>query len=201
MTITEQPDRIQPLRKLIHLSGAAFPLLYLVAPYQVVLIITLITLTLVVVAEWARQRWYTLRRFFERLIGPALRKGESSKPTGGTWSMLSILITVLICARHWAIPAMFYAQVGDPAAEIVGRRWGRHRMPNGKSLEGSLACFTVSVTVGLACCQVLPLVPAIAVLGAVVATLAEAISLPPCDNLMMAPLAGLTMKLATSFTS
>jgi dolichol kinase len=201
MTITEQNDRVQPLRKLIHLSGAAFPLLYLVAPYQVVLIFTLIALALVVAVEWARQRWPALERFFESLIGPALRQSESSKPTGGTWSMLSILITLLICARRWAIPAMLYAQIGDPAAEIVGRRWGRHRMPNGKSLEGSLACFTISLVIGLACCQVLPLAPAITVLGAVVATLAEAISLPPCDNLIMAPLAGLTMKLATAFTS
>jgi phytol kinase len=199
MTITKPTDRVQPLRKLIHLSGAAFPLLYLVTPYRVVLILTLIALALVVAVEWARQRWPVLERFFERLIGPALRQGERNKPTSGIWSMLSILITLLICARHWAIPAMLYAQIGDPVAEIAGRRWGRHRMPNGKSLEGSLACFTASLAIGLACCQVLPLSPGVAVLGAMLATLVEAVSLPPSDNLFMASLAGLAMKLASSF--
>jgi hypothetical protein len=42
----------------------------------------------------------------------------------------------------------------------------------------------------------LPLSPGIAVLGALIATLAEATPLPLGDNLTMAPLAGLAMTLA-----
>jgi dolichol kinase len=68
-------------------------------------------------------------------------------------------------------------------------------LPNGKSLEGSLGCFTVSLIIGLACTQLLPLSPGIAVLGALVATMAEAAPLPVGDNLFMAPLAGLAMTL------
>jgi phytol kinase len=192
----QQSGQVQPLRKLIHLAGAAFPLFYLIAPRQVVLIIALIALILTVAIEWGRQRWPALELLFEKLIGSALRQGEEDSPTAGVWSMLGILITLLAFARELAIPAMLYAQVGDPAAEIVGRRWGRHRLPNGKSLEGSLGCFTVSLIVGLACCQVLSLSPGVAALGALVATVAEAIPLPLGDNLLMAPLAGLAMTLA-----
>jgi len=195
MNTVQQTNRVLPLRKLIHLGGAAFPLLYLLASRPIVLTIALICLLFTVAVEWGRQRWTALERLFEWLIGPALRQGEERKPTTGTWSMLGIIITVLLFRREFAIPAMLYAQVGDPAAEIVGRRWGGHRMPNGKSLEGSLGCFTVSLAIGLACTQLLPLSPAVAALGALVAALTEAAPLPVGDNLFMAPLGGLAMTL------
>ena len=197
MTTTQQTERVLPLRKLIHLAGAVFPLLYLVLPRRTVLVIALTVLAFTVAVEWGRQRWPALEQLFEWLIGPALRRGEEHKPTTGTWSMLGILITLLAFKREFAIPSMLYAHLGDPAAEVVGRRWGRHRLPNGKSLEGSLGCFTVNLVVGLICCQVLPLSPGVATVGALAATLAEVAPVPLGDNLLMAPLSGLTMTLAT----
>jgi dolichol kinase len=196
MTITQTTGQVQPLRKLIHLAGTAFPLLYLVVSRQAVLVVALVVLAFTVTVEWGRQRWPPLERLFESLIGPALRQGEEKKPTTGTWSMLGILISLLAFRRELTIPAMFYAQVGDPAAEVVGRRWGRQRLPNGKSLQGSLGCFCTCLVIGLACCQVLPLSPGIVVLGALAATLTEVAPLPWGDNLLMAPLAGLAMTLA-----
>jgi len=192
--MTAQPTgRVQPLRKLIHLGGAAFPLLYLCTPRQTVLPITLAALVLVILVEGGRQIWPPLERLFERFIGPAMRRGEERKPTAGTWSMLGLVVAVLAFKRDLAIPAMFYAQLGDPAAEIIGRRWGRHRFSNGKSLEGSLGCFAASLVVGLACCQTLSLSPVVATVGALVATVAEATPLALGDNLLMAPLAALAM--------
>ena len=191
-------NRVLPLRKVIHLAGAAFPLLYLVASRELVLWAALIALAFTVLVEWGRQRSPALERLFESLIGSALREGEEQKPTTGTWSMLGILISVLVLAREYAIPAMFYAQLGDPVAEIVGRRWGRHRMSHGKSLEGSLGCFVTCATVGLICTRILPLGPGIAIFGALVATVVEATPLPLSDNLLMAPLSGLAMTLASS---
>jgi dolichol kinase len=196
ITTTPSSDRVQPLRKLIHLGGASFGMLYLVASRQTVLLVTFTALVLTAAVEWGRQRWPALQRLVEGFLGSALRRGEESQPTAGLWSMLGVFVTLLAFERRLAIPAILYAQLGDPAAEIVGRHRGRHRLPNGKSLEGSLACLAVSLTVGLACCLALPLSPGVAVLGALVATLAEAMPLPVGDNLTMAPLAGLVMALA-----
>ena len=201
MATRPQTNRVLPLRKLIHLAGAVFPLLYLVAPRETVLFAAALALIFTVTVEWGRQHWSTMERLFEWLIGPALREGEERKPTTGTWSMLGILITVLALKREYAIPAMFYAQVGDPAAEIVGRRWGRHRMPSGKSLEGSLGCFVVSATIGLVCTQILALSPVVVVVGALVATIAEAAPIPLGDNLLMAPLSGFAMALVSLLAS
>jgi dolichol kinase len=154
MTTTQPTDRVLPLRKLIHLSGAAFAILYLFATRQTVLILGSIVLVLTIAVEWGRQRWLALERLTEWVIGPALRQGEEAQPTTGIWAMIGILITLLAFSREVAIPAILYAQVGDPAAEIVGRRWGRYRMPSGKSLEGSLGFFSISLIVGLAASQV-----------------------------------------------
>jgi dolichol kinase len=185
------------LRKLIHLAGSVFPLLYLCASRETVLWAAAIAAVMTVLVEWGRQRSAPLERLFEGLIGPALREGEERKPTTGTWSMLGVLISVLLFAREVAIPAMFYAQLGDPAAEIVGRRWGHHRVSSGKSLEGSLGCFITCAAVGLVCSRLVPLGPGVAILGAFVAAIVEVLPLPLGDNLFMAPLSGLAMALAT----
>ena len=193
-------SQVQPLRKLIHLGGAIFALLYLIGPRSFVLLSAVVTLVLVWGVEWARQRFSSIARIFEKFIGPALRQGEARQPTAGLWSMVGILITLLIFERALAIPAILYAHLGDPAAEVVGRRWGRHRLPNGKSLEGSLGCLVVGLISGLICCQVLPLSPGVAVFGALSATIAEAVPLWLGDNLLMAPFAGLAMALVTRLT-
>jgi dolichol kinase len=195
MTSIGKRDRVLPLRKLIHLTGAAFPLLYLVAPREIVLLAAFAALIFVIVVEWARQRWPAVERLFEWFIGPALRKGEQRQLTTGAWSMIGIIVTVLLFRKEFAIPAMFYAQLADPPAEIVGRRWGRHRLPNGKSLEGGLACFAVGAAIGMICTLILPLSPATAVFGALVAAITEAAPLPVGDNLWMAPLSALAMTL------
>jgi dolichol kinase len=200
MVTPEATGQLQPLRKLIHLGGALFPLLYLFVSRQMIIAVSVVSLTAVVAIEWARQHWPFLQRLFEGLIGPALRAGEEQRPTTGLWSMLGILGTVLLFARELAIPAMFYAQVGDPAAELVGRRWGRHRLPNGKSWEGSLGCFSVSLVIGLVCSQILSLSVGVAAVGALVATVAEALPLPVGDNLVMAPLSGLAMAVLRAIT-
>jgi dolichol kinase len=195
MNTTPKTDRVLPLRKLIHLAGAAFPLIYLVVPRQTMLVIVLIALFLTGVVEWGRQRWTLLERLFELIIGPALRRGEEQKPTTGMWSMLAIVISIWAFKREFAIPAMLFAQLGDPVAEIVGRRWGRHRLPNGKSLEGSLGCFTTNLIIGLACAKALSISPGMALVGALAAAVTEAAPLPLGDNLLMAPISGLAMTL------
>jgi glycerol-3-phosphate acyltransferase PlsY len=200
MATNQRADHVLPLRKLIHLAGAAFPLLYLIAPRQIVLLAASIALIFTLVVEWGRQRWPAVERFFEQLIGPALREGEERQLTTGVWSMLGILVSVALYQREYAIPAMFFAHLGDPAAEIVGHKWGRHQMPSGKSLEGSLGCFIVSAAIGMGCTQLLPLSPGIALFGALIATLTEATPLPIGDNLLMAPLAGLAMTLGAFIT-
>jgi dolichol kinase len=195
MTARDKKDRLRPLRKLIHLGGAVFALIYLVTSRRLVLTLALIGLLGLIAVEGARQRWPAAEELFEAFIGPALRQGEERRPTTGLWSMLGIIVALVAFPKAIAIPAILFAQVGDPAAEVFGRRWGRYKFGTGKSLAGSLGCFLASVAAGLGSAVILP-VPVIAVVaGAFVATLVEALPLPIGDNLWMAPLSGLAMAL------
>jgi dolichol kinase len=68
----------------------------------------------------------------------------------------------------------------------VGRAWGRLRLfPDGKSLEGSAACFLVCFMVGMPAVGTGP-----AAAGALAAALVEFAGLPIDDNLLIPPVAG-----------
>ncbi len=183
------------LRKLIHLGGSGFALIYLIAPRQWVIGLALATLALVLVVEYGRQHWALLDAIFQWAIGPALRQGEQSGLTAGVWSTLSILIALVCFPRPVAIPAILFAQLGDPAAEAFGRAFGRHHLFDHKTLEGSLGCLGVCLVVGLLCGKALSISTPAVILGALVATLVEFVPLPPNDNLYMAPLSGAVMVL------
>ncbi len=89
------------------------------------------------------------------------------------------------------IAALTFLVLGDAAAAIIGKRFGRPAYW-GKSPHGSLACFVVCLTVGW------PLLGdvRIVVVGALAATIAEALPVPMDDNMRVPIFSGLAMELA-----
>ena len=67
--------------------------------------------------------------------------------TGLFLYVVSINILVLLFWDHWtaASVGMMAMTMGDGFGSVIGRRFGRHRILNGKSLEGSLAVFAATV--------------------------------------------------------
>ena len=79
--------------------------------------------------------------------------------------------------------------IGDSASTIVGRRFGRHKLPfkDLKSVEGSIAFFVVGF---LSALTLLPLFPSL--IGALVGALTEAYS-PIDDNIPVPIISALAM--------
>ena len=81
--------------------------------------------------------------------------------------------------------------VGDTAAALIGRRFGRHKIGN-KSIEGSLSFLVVSAIVVL-------LIPdlnlIVGLTGAVAATITEAVTFRMDDNATVPLVCGLVMHL------
>ena len=69
--------------------------------------------------------------------------------------------------------------IGDSASTLIGRRYGKHKLPfnNSKTVEGSLAFLIVGL---LSALTLLPILPSL--VGALVGTLTEAYS-PIDDNI------------------
>ena len=83
------------------------------------------------------------------VVDRAVKEGSR---TGLLFYVISIGILVALLFGHFAaasagILAMTY---GDCMGSVIGKRWGKHRTINGKSLEGSLAVFVFSAAAAFA---------------------------------------------------
>lgn len=136
--------------------------------------------------EWARFQIRWARYYFLRRTRSMLRRHERRRFSGATYMALGYLGALLIFPLPIAVLAMLYNGLGDAAAAVAGKRWGRRRASWGKSLEGLMAGFTVNLLLGLA----IPGVPVPAALaGAAAAAVLEFLPLPMDDNLRV-PLGG-----------
>lgn len=128
------------------------------------------------------------RRFdhaFHARLGVMLRPAESRRITGATTLALGYTAAAVLLPGLPALAGILFAGVADAVAAVVGRRWGRHRYPGGKSVEGSLAFLAIAAMLA----GVLGAGPMAAATVAVVMTIIEAPTLRVDDNLYL-PLAG-----------
>lgn len=136
-----------------------------------------------------------LNKKVKRDFGPFMRDYELDGISGSSWFFFSALITIAACYQPAAGLGMVFLALGDPIASAVGVKFGKIKLPNGKSLEGSLAflavCFLAGLPILLFKYQ-FALLPAVAVTAvtAIVAAAAEAIPSKKVDDNFTVPLAG-----------
>ena len=101
--------------------------------------------------------------------------------------VLSLTRSPLVCGVGIAVLGY-----GDPVAALIGRRFGRHKLVHGRSLEGSVAFFTSGLVGSFAIASLFApgvawiTLLAIALAGACAGTLAELFGLRIDDNLSVA---------------
>lgn len=136
-----------------------------------------------------------LNKRVKRDFGPFMRDYELDGISGSSWFFFSALITIALCYQPAAGLGMVFLALGDPIASAVGVKLGRIKLPNGKSLEGSLAFLAVCLLAGLPILLFkyqIAFLPALAVTAvtALVAAAAEAIPSKKVDDNFTVPLAG-----------
>jgi dolichol kinase len=130
------------------------------------------------------------RYFFRGMV----REHEAFTLLGSSYLVLAAIVAVTILPRPVAAAALGFTILGDAAAAMVGKGWGRTPL-FGKTLEGALGglatCFAwaalVHLTTGLPW--------AVAAVGALTASLVELLPIPIDDNLGMTLIAGFAMRL------
>jgi len=128
-----------------------------------------------------------------------MKSEESHRMTGTSYLLLGSLATFVLFELDLAVGALFFLSVGDAAAAIVGQRLGRRRLFK-KSLEGSLACLGSSLAVGASLAILSPSVSlAMAVAGAVSATVIELLPIPLDDNLTIPLFSAAIMKVVALY--
>jgi dolichol kinase len=128
------------------------------------------------VAETARLASPRVAAVLARVAGGAFRPAEARWPSGAGTLALGYALAWWIFPPAVAEAAIIVTSLADPAAALVGSRFGRGAA---KSLPGSLACAGVAA----AALAVLGVPPAALVVAAVGAALAERAPWRGTDNL------------------
>lgn len=87
-----------------------------------------------------------------RVFNPVAHPHEAHRINSATWYATALTLLAMSGSMLAAFLAVTTLGVGDPLAAVVGRRFGKTRILNGRSLEGSTAFFVSST---LACAAVL----------------------------------------------
>ena len=89
-----------------------------------------------------------LMRLYARIAHPQ----ERHRVNSATWFATALVILAVTATRPAMLAAAAILGVADPIAGIVGRRWGKRRFQNGRSLEGAAAFFlagTIAASIAL----------------------------------------------------
>lgn len=93
--------------------------------------------------EIGRRASPRINHILMRIFGPVAHPHEAHRVNSATWYACALLVLAIAFDPAVAVAAIAVLAVGDPAAAIVGRRWGRHKLVHGRSLEGTVA-FTLT---------------------------------------------------------
>jgi dolichol kinase len=188
------PLRRELQRKSLHVGMIIVPAWVYLMPHTTALLGLILATFATVAIDLLRLSDHRLRRFFLRLFRSVIRPHEEEHLLGSTHYMIAALLSVVVFDHEIAIAALAFLVLGDAAAAIIGKRFGTPRFW-GKSPQGSFACFVVCLLVGW------PLLasPWLALVGAVTATVAEAMPSPLDDNMRVPIFGGIAMQLAARF--
>jgi dolichol kinase len=76
-----------------------------------------------------------------------VRAEEQFRESAMTPYAIAVLLTILTVPKPAAIVAIYTLAIADPLAAIVGIQWGRRRIAQHKSLEGSAAFFAATLVI------------------------------------------------------
>jgi dolichol kinase len=115
------------------------------------------------------------------------RRYEKRGLSSASWFAIGAIFAFLVASPKLVALSFLYLGFGDPVASWVGVRYGKIKLPGGKSLEGSLAFFLVCVLVGVTFFvgvdhAALPEAVFVASGGALAGAVAEWAPLPVDDN-------------------
>jgi len=188
-------------RKATHLLALSIPIGYFFLPKPLSLLILTPFALGAIMIDIIRLRRLPLHSFLNRLLRPILREHESADFAGSSYIFSASVLTILLFDKSVAVAAISFIILGDIAAALVGRRFGKTNIGwragksnalgnNKKSLEGSLSCLFMCLVVAV----LVPHLPLwVGLIGAVVATGVEGSTIPINDNFSVPLISGLIM--------
>jgi len=89
--------------------------------------------------ELGKRRNARVDRITWRVLGKMGHPYERTRINSATWFSTALLLLALTGSQLIAALALMILGVADPAAGLIGRRFGRHKLVHGRSVEGTAA--------------------------------------------------------------
>jgi dolichol kinase len=186
----------QPWRKVFHAFNAVVTsvLVMTLDPPQAVILGFLGGLAAILLATDAlRLRNVSANQLFFRAFGALASPREARGVASSTWYAIGILIAFIAFPRAVAVSSVLVMGLADPAASLVGQRWGKRPFLGG-SLEGTVAFLAVAAVI-LATRHPM----GVALVAAAISAIAERRAWPLDDNLAVPLACGVGLSLGALF--
>ncbi|MDR1122438.1 MAG: hypothetical protein LBL02_00155 [Endomicrobium sp.] len=168
-------------RKSFHLLSLLYIFGYWYLSKNIVIFGLIVVMIIVVLLEYIRFKLSKVNDFFKNNFKGFYRFEEVRKVSGLIWTLSGAFIAIVLFPNKSIVfVSLLCFAFGDTVAALVGRGIGRHKIFTNKSLEGSFACFIVCFIIGLFFFNI-----QFALIGAISATLTEAIFWKLSDNFWM----------------
>jgi dolichol kinase len=133
------------LRKGVHFTSILIILFYAFMGKQASQLLLITYLVLILGIEHLRLD----RGFKLPVLHVVLRQKEKNAIGSYVYFTIGALIVVSVFSKNVAFAAILMTTFGDMSAALVGKRFGRIRISNGKSLEGCIAEFIVDLILAI----------------------------------------------------
>ena len=163
------------LRKGVHFTSILIVLVYAFMGKQACQILLITYLVMVLGIEHLRLD----RGFKLPVLHVVLRQKEKAAVGSYVYFTIGALIVVSVFSKNVAFAAILMTTFGDMSAALIGKRFGKIRIDNGKSIEGCIAEFLVDIVIAV----LLIKNPFISLIMALVATYVETTFVKIDDNL------------------
>ncbi|MDR2860324.1 MAG: hypothetical protein LBV66_00635 [Elusimicrobiota bacterium] len=172
-------------RKGFHLLSLIYIFAYWFLEKKIVIYGLIAAILIVALLEFIRFKIPIFNNFFKKHFKGFYRAEEADKISGLLGTLTGALAAILIFdsifdSKIMVFASFLYLAFGDSFAAIVGKTIGKHKLPTGKTIEGSAACFAACLISGLFLFNF-----KFAFVGALIATIVESIPWKINDNFWM----------------
>jgi dolichol kinase len=183
---------IEIKRKIVHLATLIIPIGYACTSEETVLLFLVPFFLCYLTVDLLRHLYSGMASLFQKyFFRRVLREEEKHRLMGSTYFLFSSILTILLFPKSIAIVSLLILILSDTAAALVGKWIGKMKI-FGKTLEGSMAFFVISLLIVWSYPQLNRLSGSLAALGA---TLIEILPTKIDDNLTIPLVAGVIMLL------